>query len=93
MKMKSLFLLALGTIVLANTEFDMNTIDIEGTYNPNSKVSQADRLRDYRRKLEEQNEQMLKKKIETLRLQQEMELMKKVQNAFNQTMTNLNNIQ
>lgn len=93
MKFKILFLVFIGTIAAANTEFDMNTIDIEGTYSQNNKVSQADRIRDYRRKLEEQNEMMLKKKIETLRLQQEMELMKRVQAAFNQSMDNLNKIQ
>lgn len=93
MNAKLFTMMLLTFSAVANTQLDMNTINIEGTYDSSNNVSQADQIRNYRRKLEEQNEQMLKKKIETLRLQQELELMKKVQAAFNQSMQNLNNIQ
>ncbi|EQC46263.1 hypothetical protein [Bacteriovorax sp. Seq25_V] len=94
--MKYLMLLALSTLpAFANyeeTNIETSAINIEGHYSK-PKLSQADKVREYRRQLEAQNEEMLKKKMETLRLQQELLLMKKIQNAFNQSMQNIDNIQ
>ncbi len=86
-------LLSVSTLAnYENSNIETSAINIEGTYQQ-PKVSQADRVRDYRRQLEAQNEELLKKKMETMRLQQELLLMKKIQNAFNQSMQNIDNIQ
>lgn len=79
----------------SNIDFDM-PIDIDGSYSSTSNAKQltsAERLKLFREQLEKKNELMVKKKIETLRYQQELEMMKKIQNAFNQSMQNINNIQ
>ncbi|OUR98535.1 hypothetical protein A9Q84_03740 [Halobacteriovorax marinus] len=76
-------------------DFDM-PIDIDGTYNSQpgaKKLTASERMKILRKKLEKRNELMVKRKIETLRYQQEVEMMKKIQSAFNKTMNNLNNIQ
>lgn len=79
----------------SNIDFDM-PIDIDGSYAApakGKKMTSAQRLKLFREKLEKRNELMVKKKIETLRYKQELEMMKKIQNAFNQSMQNINNIQ
>jgi hypothetical protein len=98
-EMKNIVLAALlissSTFAQTNIDFDM-PIDIDGTYNPQAGSKQttpAQRLKALRKKLEQRNEMMVKKKIETLRYQQEVLMMKKIQNAFNQSMNNINNIQ
>lgn len=97
--MKSIVLAALlissSSFAQTNIDFDM-PIDIDGTYSSQTsgqKLTAAQRLKILRKKLEKRNEMMVKKKIETLRYQQEVKMMKKIQNAFNQSMQNLNNIQ
>ncbi|WP_127718123.1 hypothetical protein [Halobacteriovorax sp. HLS] len=78
-----------------NIDFDM-PIDIDGTYTqqPGQKqLTPAQRMKLLRKKLEKRNELMVRRKIETLRYQQEVEMMKKIQAAFNKTMQNLDNIQ
>ncbi len=79
----------------SNIDFDM-PIDIDGTYSAptqGKQLTSAQRLKLFREQLEKRNEIMVKKKIETLRYKQELEMMKKIQNAFNQSMQNINNIQ
>lgn len=80
-----------------NIDFNM-PIDVDGTFsqpqaNGRPQLTPAQRLKILRKKLEKRNELMVKRKIETLRYQQEVEMMKKIQSAFNKTMQNLNNIQ
>lgn len=54
-------------------------IDLEGTYR---KKTQADRLANMRKKLEKQNEQMVQKKIEDMRMDEEKKLTNKLRSAF-----------
>jgi hypothetical protein len=101
--MKLLILVAL-TISSAFAQFDPSSsidfdmpIQVDGTYsqqaNGKKQLTPAQRLKLLRKKLEKRNELMVKRKIETLRYQQEVEMMKKIQSAFNKTMQNLDNIQ
>ena len=100
--MKKIVLLALlltGTSYAqyesSNIDFDM-PIDVDGSYAApanGKQLTSAQRLKLFREQLEKRNELMVKKKIETLRYKQELEMMKKIQNAFNQSMQNINNIQ
>jgi len=79
----------------SNIDFEM-PIDVDGNFaasNNGKQLTSAQRLKLFREQLEKRNELMVKKKIETLRYKQELEMMKKIQNAFNQSMQNLNNIQ
>lgn len=71
--------------LMNQTEDILNSeqIDIDGTF---KKESAADRVAKMRKKLEEQNEQMVQKKIEDIRIQQEQELAGKLQSAFNGNM-------
>ncbi len=63
---------------LANSEtMDMDQIDIEGRLSP------SELLKRRREKLEEKNKNMVEKKIEDIRVKQEMALTDKLQNAFN----------
>lgn len=97
--MKSLLLAALlfSFNSFASTTINTDTIDIDGTYDSSYSDSystaNADQIKKLRRKLELQNEIMMKKKIESMRLQQELELMKKMNQAFNQAMDRMNQIQ
>ena len=59
-------------------------IDIEGQFN---RPSPADRIEKMRKKLEQQNEQMVQKKIEEKRIKSEMELMKDLQKKFKSQMS------
>ncbi|EQC44233.1 hypothetical protein [Bacteriovorax sp. Seq25_V] len=59
-------------------------IDIEGLYSQKQKQpSQADRIQKLRRELEEKHEQMMRKKVEDMRLEEERKLARKLQNALN----------
>ncbi|MBH48209.1 MAG: hypothetical protein CME71_08575 [Halobacteriovorax sp.] len=83
--------LAFATTVNADTNIDMDeAIDVSGNF---SQPSQSDRLKQIRAKLEKQNEALVRKQIETLRLKNEIELTKRTQQAFNQMMNNLEQVQ
>ena len=87
-------LLLISTYIFANTEdiqINNDVISIDGAFESRPK-SQADRLKDMRAKLEKQNELMVKKQIERLRLKQELELMKQMQVRMNQIMKNVEKI-
>ncbi len=62
-------------------QFNLDELDINGSQ---KKKSAADRLEQMRRKLEEQNEQMVQKKIEDARIKNEQKLTDQLQDAFNQ---------
>lgn len=63
-------------------DFEESPIQISGSYGQ-AAPSAADRMRNYRAKLEKQNEMMMKKKMEQIRMQQEIELMKALQKKMN----------
>jgi outer membrane protein W len=71
--------------LLSETDSVVNTdqIDIEGLYKKKKQPSQADKIQALRRKLEAQHEQMMRKKIEDMRLEEERKLARKLQNALN----------
>jgi len=58
---------------------DSEQIDIDGTFR---KESASDRVAKMRKQLEQQNEQMVQKKIEDIRIKQEHELANKLKSAF-----------
>lgn len=65
-------------------------IEIDGQFE--RRMTPAEKLKQQRKILEARNEALVKKQIETLRLKQEIELMKKMQKAFEQNLENLENI-
>ena len=70
---------------LANSDtLDMDQIDIEGRLSP------SELLKRRREKLEERNKIMVEKKIEDIRVKQEIALTNKLQGAFNNSLNNLN---
>jgi opacity protein-like surface antigen len=67
--------------------YNSEQIDIDGNYS--QKETAADRISQMRKKLEKENEQMVQKKIEDIRIGQEQELAQKLSSAFNgQTQNN-----
>ncbi|MDD4972952.1 MAG: outer membrane beta-barrel protein [Bacteriovorax sp.] len=62
----------------------MDDINLEG------KLSPSERLRQRREKLEERNKIMVEKKIEDIRVKQEIALTNKLQDAFGKSLNNLN---
>ncbi|WP_372655603.1 hypothetical protein [Halobacteriovorax sp.] len=77
--------MAQGDPLLSDTESVLSSeqIDIDGSFNAPKQETAADRMAKLRKKLEERNEQMVSKKIEDMRLQEEQRLAKKLQKAFN----------
>ena len=87
--MKSfLTILAMMTLISVSAQaqdsfdFESSPIDISGNYQSQG-PSAADQMRNYRAKLEKQNEMMMKKKMEQIRMHQEIELMKALQKKMN----------
>lgn len=72
---------AQGDALLDDTDDILNSeqINIDGTF---KKQTAADRIEKMRKRLESQNEQMVQKKIEDIRIKQEQELAGKLKNAF-----------
>lgn len=68
----------------ADDALDMDSMDIDG------KLSPSERLRQRREKLEERNKIMVEKKIEDIRVKQEIALTNKLQDAFGKSLNNLN---
>lgn len=68
-------------MLVSETEEILNSerIDIDGTFR---RESAADRIEKMRKRLEAQNEEMVQKKIEDIRIKQEKELSNKLQKAF-----------
>lgn len=60
-------------------------ISIDGQYAERT-MTRSERMKALRAKLEKRTEEVVQKKIEELRFQQELELTKKIQQAFNQRM-------
>ena len=56
------------------------------------KISQADRLKIYRERLEERNKIMVEKKMEQIRFQQELALARKLEQSMNQTLKAIDSV-
>ena len=96
--MRNLILLAVlliltQTVYASNESIDMSqTIDISGTYTPKKPLTASQKLKILRTKLEKKNEQMIKKKIETIRYKQELEMMAKLKAVFDKQLKELDNL-
>lgn len=56
------------------------------------KITQSDRLRMYRERLEEHNRIMIEKKIEQIRFRQELALSKRLEQSMNQTLNAIDSV-
>jgi len=94
--MKFLLVLSLSLLSLTclakekNAPVDLNSLNVEGTFE--EKPTNMDRLKKVRAELEKRNELMVKKQIESMRLKQEILMMQKIRQAFEQTQKNLEQI-
>lgn len=64
-------------------------LDIDGYHNRKPQKSAADRMAEMRRRLEKQNEDMVHRKIEDVRIKEEARLTKQLQNAFTHGLNNI----
>lgn len=81
--------LAQDDALLADTEsvLESEQIDVDGQFS--RRESAADRLAKMRKKLEQQHEQMVQKKIEDIRVQEEVKLGSKLKKAFSGQLGNV----
>jgi hypothetical protein len=56
------------------------------------KISQSDRLKMYRERLEERNKIMVERKMEQIRFQQELALARKLEQSMNQTLRAIDSV-
>lgn len=80
---------------IASNEVQMDMMNVQGEVDlpkPVKKETASDRLRKMRAALERKNELIVRRKIEEMRLKQELLMMQKIQRAMNQTMQNLDKI-
>lgn len=56
------------------------------------RISQSERLKIYRERLEERNRIMVEKKMEQIRFQQELALARKLEQSMNQTLKAIDNV-
>lgn len=82
-------MIGFGAYAQYDESFMFDEIEIDGQYS--DRESAAERMKKMRAKLEERNEMMVKRRIENVRLQQEKEMMKKIQQSMNQTFKALDN--
>ncbi|MCB9060783.1 MAG: porin family protein [Halobacteriovoraceae bacterium] len=70
--------------LLDETEEVLNSeeIAIDGTFQQKPQKTAADHMADRRRRIEEKNEEMVRKRIESIRMNEERELAKKLKGAF-----------
>lgn len=95
--------MAADDITLADESISSPTMNIEGQYKvnadetlkpqPKRKLSQSEKLKLYREKLEERNRIMVEKKMEQIRYQQELALAKKLEQSMNQTLKAIDTIE
>ena len=77
--------------LLSDTEEVLDSgeaIDVDGTHN---RQTEADRMANMRRKLEAKNEELVRKKIEDVRMKEEMRMTKRLANAFSNGLNNMDN--
>ena len=70
--------------LLGATENVVNTeqIDIDGLFAQKKKPSAADKVQQYRRALEQKHEQMMRKRVEDMRLEEEKKIARKLEKAL-----------
>lgn len=92
--MKSLASFVLLCVITSTSASSVanETIHIQGNYQSKRTLTPAEKLKIHRRRLEARNEALVKKQIETIRLQQELILMKKMRKAFENNLENIENI-
>lgn len=71
---------------------NLDTISIDGQFEQKP-LTRAEKLKLLRKKLEKKNELMVKKRIEEIRFQQEVEMFKKMKAAMNKMLTNMDNFE
>lgn len=62
-------------------DYSNSPLDVEGQYTQ-KKVTVVDRMRQQRQLLEKKTEEMARKQMERMRIKAEMEMMKKLQQSF-----------
>jgi outer membrane protein W len=98
-----MLLLAMGSLapavnaqddLLSDTDSVLNSeqIPVDGVYETKPQPTAADRIEKMRKQLEEKNEQMVNKKIEDIRMREEVKLAKKLQKAFQGGLQNLDTV-
>ena len=88
----ALLALSLSILAFANEVEDVEYeegIDVHGSFERKS-VSASERTRIFRKKLEKQTELLVQKKMEQIRLQQEIKLQKQLEAKFKLLNNNLN---
>lgn len=95
-------------LTLADEAIETPALNIEGQYQVQEvapkkqverivqkprKISQSEKLKLYRERLEERNRIMVEKKMEQIRFQQEIALAKKLEASMNQTLKAIDNIE
>lgn len=71
---------------------DKTVAALEEELLPTKNLTATEKLKIYRTKLEERNLVLLEKKLEMIRLQQEMALLKNLENSMNKTLERLNKL-
>lgn len=66
--------------------------ELEAELLPTKNLSTTEKLKVYRTKLEEKNLVLLEKKLEMIRLQQEMALLRNLEKSMNQTLKNIDKL-
>lgn len=82
-------------LLLETSDSIVNTdqIDIDGLYSQKKKQpTEADRLQKFRREMEEKHEQMMRKKVEDMRLAEERKLAKKLQMALSGQLDSMDSV-
>ena len=95
-------------LTLADESIQSPTLNIEGQYKVQApeavpteviapvkikRLSQSDKLKIYRERLEERNKIMVEKKMEQIRFKQELALAQKLEQSMNQTLKAIDTIQ
>ncbi len=82
-----------GAAFAATSEnVNLDTITVDGQFEQKP-LTRAEKLKLLRKKLEKKNELMVKKRIEMIRYQQEVEMFKKMEAAMNKMLTNMDNLE
>lgn len=88
-------------VTLPDESIDSPTINLEGNVKapkvekrthvqiPKKELSPSEKMRLYREQMEIRNQLMVQKKIEQIRLKQELALAKKLEDSMNQTIQNI----
>lgn len=92
-----IILILIGSQIARSETFDYESIDIDGAFAPKEvakpkKVTASDRMKVMRAKLEARNMELLEKKIEDIRINSEIQLMKQLQKTFDKQLSAIENL-